>query len=70
MANVAATFTANISGYTSAMSKMQNATKSMSGKVSGSATTGGKSIVKMGALAGLGASAASSAFNLIKSGVS
>ncbi len=69
MSNVAATFTANINGYTSAMNKMQSATKSMSGKVSGSASTGGKSFIKMGALAGLGASVASSAFNLIKGGI-
>ncbi|MDN2452520.1 tape measure protein [Lactobacillus sp. UCMA15818] len=69
MSNVAATFTANISGYTSAMNKMQSATKSMTSKVSGSASTGGKSFIKMGALAGLGASVAVSAFNLIKGGI-
>lgn len=62
---VVATFTANISGYMNAMKQMGNATKETTSNTGKSGT----GFLKMGALAGLGASTAVSAFNGLKRGI-
>lgn len=55
MSNVVATFTADITGYQSAMKHLKGDTVSATGKASSSILGGGKSFLKMGALAGVGA---------------
>lgn len=69
MANVAATFTANISGYTKAMKDMQDstgrATSGIKSKLSGS----GGSILKLGALFGVAAKVGSAAMSAIGNGI-
>ncbi len=67
MAQVAATFTADISGYTSAMSRMVSSTNSATKSASSSALGGGKSFFKMGALAGAGATVVTKALHAMGS---
>lgn len=55
MANVVATFTADIGGYQSAMKQLKGETASATDSASSSVLGGGKSFLKMGALAGIGA---------------
>lgn len=55
MANVVASFTADIGGYQSAMKQLKGETASATDSTSSSALGGGKSFLKMGALAGIGA---------------
>lgn len=63
--SVIATFTANISGYMNAMKQMGNATK----KTTSNTGKTGTGFLKMGALAGTGATLAVSAINGIKNAV-
>lgn len=55
MANVVASFTADIGGYQSAMKQLKGDTASATDSASSSVLGGGKSFLKMGALAGIGA---------------
>lgn len=55
MANVVASFTADIGGYQSAMKQLKGETASATDSASSSVLGGGKSFLKMGALAGIGA---------------
>lgn len=55
MANVVASFTADIGGYQSAMKQLKGETESATDSASSSVLGGGKSFLKMGALAGIGA---------------
>lgn len=55
MANVVASFTADIGGYQSAMKQLKGETASAADSASSSILGGGKSFLKMGALAGIGA---------------
>lgn len=55
MANVIASFTADIGGYQSAMKQLKGETASATDSASSSVLGGGKSFLKMGALAGIGA---------------
>ncbi|MDM7455486.1 tape measure protein [Lacticaseibacillus paracasei] len=55
MANVVASFTADIGGYQSAMKQLKGETASATNSASSSVLGGGKSFLKMGALAGIGA---------------
>lgn len=55
MANVVASFTADIGGYQSAMKQLKGETVSATDSASSSVLGGGKSFLKMGALAGIGA---------------
>lgn len=55
MANVVASFTADIGGYQSAMKQLKGETASATDSTSSSVLGGGKSFLKMGALAGIGA---------------
>lgn len=63
-------FTADISGYTGAMSKLAKSTSTATNSIKGGIGKSGGSIIKFGALAGIGAKLATSGFDMVKRGVS
>lgn len=62
-------FTADISGYTGAMSKLAKSTTTATNSVKGGMGKSSGSIIKFGALAGVGAKLATAGFDMVKRGV-
>ncbi|WP_056950359.1 phage tail protein [Lacticaseibacillus nasuensis] len=69
MANVAATFTANISGYTNAMKAMQDSTGKATSGIKSKLSSSGGGILKLGALFGVAAKVGSAAMSAIGNGI-
>lgn len=69
MAEVVSTFTANVSGYMSAMNQMKSATSNAMGGLNSSVAKGTSGIGKMGLAFGGAAGVGYAAFNMIKRGV-
>jgi tape measure domain-containing protein len=69
MANVVATFTANISGYTKAMKDMQDSTGRANSGIKSTLSSSGGGILKLGALFGVAAKVGSSAMSAIGNGI-
>lgn len=69
MANVVATFTANISGYTKAMKDMQDSTGRANSGIKSTLSSSGGGILKLGALFGMAAKVGSSAMSAIGNGI-
>lgn len=70
MANVVATFTANIGGYTKAMKDMQDSTGQASSRIKSTLSSSGGGIIKLGALFGVAAKVGSLAMSAIGNSIS